>query len=578
MLQTSRPYAGRRVARVPAKRHRLPAELIPEMMHAVLRRCAAPFRTAWRRNWFYRRLLKGKLSDRILFHPRDGLPRRLEDAEALLRGRFQFDGETVDIAEGSVFDHESPSRNWHEALHSFAWLPPLAAAGGDPARTLATNLISQWVKRYPRYSEPEWAPHVMARRLINLFAHGWLVIPNSDVLWRSKLFVSLREQSRQLERIAALAPDGFPRFEAAAALALSGACLDDSPRRLIEGLERLEAEICRQVLADGGYADRAPETVFHADRHVMMVIDALTAIDYPIPGPILSAHDRMAPMLRFFRHGDGALALFNGGRECDRQSIANLLARDEVGGAPFFYAPHSKFQRLTASRAYAVMDCGPVPEGVFANGAHAGCLSFEFSAGPQRLVVNCGALRKWDGALRTTAAHSTVTLADTSLAAVLPAGLARDLVGARMIRGPSEVSSERHQSEHGWRIEAWHNGYLREFGVVHKRCLTLSPDGATLTGGDTLSPQTSRTAPVPFVVRFHIHPDVRVTRAQGGDILLKLPSGEGWRFRSGAEVEIEDSIYLGSDIARKTDQIVLAGTVVGEPVEIAWVFERIGVA
>ena len=43
------------------------------------------------------------------------------------------------------------------------------------------------------------------------------MIANSDMLWRSKLFVSLREQSRMLARIAREAPDGMPRFEAAAA-------------------------------------------------------------------------------------------------------------------------------------------------------------------------------------------------------------------------------------------------------------------------------------------------------------------------------------------------------------------------
>ncbi len=538
---------------------------------------AQPLRTAWRRNWFYRRLLKGKLSDRILFHPNDVLPRKLEDADALLRGRFRFGGEMLDIAEGSVFDKTPPSRAWHEALHSFAWLPPLAAAGGEPARTLATNLIAQWVKRYPRYSEPEWAPHVMARRLVALFVHGRFVVPNSDVLWRSKLFVSLREQSRQLARIAAKAPDGFARFETAAALALSGACLDDSSKRLLQGLERLEEEIGRQILPDGGFADRSPETLLHAYRHVVMVIDALKAIDHPVPGALLSAHDRMTPMLRFFRHGDGALALFNGGRECDRNTLAALLARDEVRGAPFGFAPHSRFQRLVAAKAYAVMDCGPVPQGVYAAGAHAGCLSFEFSSGPQRLVVNCGASPKWNGALRSTAAHSTLTLADTSQAAILSPGTACDLVGARMLGGPQEVSSERRETQHGWSVEARHDAYVRKFGVIHERRLTLAADGCTLTGGDTLRPQNLRKGEVAFAVRFHIHPDVRVSPAQGGDVLLKLPSGEGWRFRSGSPVTIEESVYLGGEPARKTEQIVLTGQVAGDPVEIAWVFERIGV-
>ena len=78
--------------------------------------------------------LAGPLADRILFHPYDALPRRLEDADALLRGRFRFAGETDDAKTGSIFDLAPPSLGWAKALHSFSWLPPLALAGGDPAR------------------------------------------------------------------------------------------------------------------------------------------------------------------------------------------------------------------------------------------------------------------------------------------------------------------------------------------------------------------------------------------------------------------------------------------------------------
>ena len=105
-------------------------------------------------------------------------------------------------------------------------------AGGEPARMLAINLVSQWQKRNARYSEPAWRADILGRRLTNLFAHGRFMLAKSDVLWRSRLFVSLREQARMLARISADAPQGLPRLEAAAAHALSGICLNDNPRRL----------------------------------------------------------------------------------------------------------------------------------------------------------------------------------------------------------------------------------------------------------------------------------------------------------------------------------------------------------
>ncbi len=58
----------------------------------------------------------------------------------------------VEVRDGSIFDMKPPSLEWAKALHSFAWLPPLALAGGEPARVLAMNLMTQWLKRHARYS------------------------------------------------------------------------------------------------------------------------------------------------------------------------------------------------------------------------------------------------------------------------------------------------------------------------------------------------------------------------------------------------------------------------------------------
>jgi uncharacterized heparinase superfamily protein len=551
------------------------------MAASATRRALTPLRMAWRRSWLYRRFLKGQLADHIVFHPWDALPRKLEDADALLRGRFRFHGVGLDVPEGvSVFDLMPPSPAWHEALQGFAWLPALSNAGGAAARRLATNLIGQWVKRYGRYSEPEWLPHIMARRLMHIFSHGRLVIVNSDMMWRSRLFVSLREQSKMLERIAAEAPDGLPRLEAAAALALSGICMDDSRRRQEAGLTRLDAEIERQILPDGGHVSRSPEALLHAYRLAIMVMETLSAVGEEPTHILRNAHDRMAPMLRFFRHADGALALFNGGLEGDARMIGGLLARDELRGQPFHHARHSGYQRLATARTLCLIDCGCLPEGAFSVSAHAGAGSFELSSGNHRIVVNCGAggltHQAWNAALRATAAHSTLTLADTSSAHVLAPGLARDLLGPRMMGGPVLPVSRRAETAQGWTVDTMHDAYEAEFGVRHERQITLSPQGLMVTGKDRLVAANGAAPHCSFAVRFHIHPDVRMSRLEGGGVLLKLPNGEGWRFRAGGgELTVEESVYLGGQVVRRSEQLVIGGAMRGGPAEIAWVFEQI---
>ncbi|HUO02181.1 MAG TPA: heparinase II/III family protein [Rhizomicrobium sp.] len=559
----------------------VPLNLLPEMVEAGAWRLSRPLRVALRSNWFYRRLLKGPLTDHIAFQPHDACSPRLEDADALLRGRFRFYGETVDVAPGaSVFDLPAPSRAWAEELHGFSWLAPLAAAGGEAARLLATELIGQWVKRYPHYCEPQWTAHVMARRLMHIFSHSRSVVLNSDMMWRSRLFVSLREQVRMLERTASEAPDGLPRLEAASALTLSGLCLDDNSRRFATGLALLELEITRQVLPDGGYVSRSPEDLLNAYRHLMMVKDALAAANEEPPHNLRNALDRMAPMLRFFRHGDGGLALFQGGQEGDPKMLASLLARDEVRGQPFGHARHSGYQRLAASRTLVQLDCGGVPGGILSNQAHAGFLAFEMSSGPHRVVVNCGPGGKkhkgWDASLRATAAHSTVTVGDRSAAEILPPGMARDLLGPRLMGGPRDTSTRRSETALGWMVEAGHDAYVPELGFRHERRITLSPQGLMVTGADRLVPVRAHREPVEFALRFHIHPEIRMSRLEGGAILLKLPNGEGWRFRAGGgELDVEESIYVGGDTVRRTEQLVVTGKVRESPVEAAWVFEQI---
>jgi len=166
--------------------------------------------------------------------------------------------------------------------------------------------------------------------------------------------------------------------------------------------------------------------------------------------------------------------------------------------------------------------------------------------------------------------------ADAIAQRILPPGLGRDVLGPRLVGGPHQPASRRSETAQGWTVEASHDAYVPELGLRHERSITLSPQGTMITGADRLVPVTARHGVLDFTLRFHIHPDVRISRLEGGGILLKLPNGEGWRFRSGGgTLTVEESIYLGGDTVRRTEQLVVTGQVRDTPVEAAWVFEQI---
>ncbi len=260
------------------------AVLWPDATHMGLRRAIRPLAIWLRGGWLYRQTLSGPVADHIHFYPDDPRTRRLDEADAFMRGRFRFAGQTLEVREGSVFDQPAPSKAFSAALHGFDWLRHLELAGGDLARQFAVKVTQQWVKRYGRFASFPWQPEIIAERFLNLYAHAQFFLTSSDMAWRSRLFVSLRDQARLLERTIGEAPDGLPRLKSAAALALAGLCLSDA-QSAKAGLKRLAGEIERQILPDGGHASRSPEALFEAFRVLGMVQQVL---DTPASGSCTS--------------------------------------------------------------------------------------------------------------------------------------------------------------------------------------------------------------------------------------------------------------------------------------------------
>ncbi|MBV9757591.1 MAG: heparinase II/III-family protein, partial [Alphaproteobacteria bacterium] len=230
--------------------------------------------------------------------------------------------------------------------------------------------------------------------------------------------------------------------------------------------------------------------------------------------------------------------------------------------------PEAGFQRLHAGRSTVIVDCGATAEAGVDRQAHAGTLSFEFSVGRERLIVNCGAApaagEEWRDACRATAAHSTLVIADTSSSELLPTGLGRR---------PTEVEVQRQGASGAHWLEMSHDGWARPFGSVHRRRLYLSETGEDLRGEDLVEAAT----PQPYAVRFHLHPSVKAIMQQDGEgVLLRLPSGGGWRLRTeGARPVLEESVYLGGPEPRRTEQVVLTGAP-DSPQHVKWAISKVG--
>jgi len=501
----------------------------------------------------YRWSLRGRAPAALGPVPQDLRVGETLTANQLFQGHWSFVGISHEIPNGSPWSVAEKNVNWWAALDGFAWLRHFAAAGGDAAKRHSRALVRDWIGRHRAIAPPAWRADILGRRLLSWLAHSGFLLDGADSAFRSEFLASLNTQARHLARSVALAPPGEGRLVAAVALVAAGRALPGLDRGG-RGRRALERELARQILGDGGHVSRSPSILLD----LLADLVALKLAWQPLaeaPPALINAVDRMAPMLRFFRHGDGGLALFNGSAEESPATIDRVLEFADAEGQPLTGAPHSGFQRLAARRALLLVDSG-------AGGAHAGALSFELSHAKERIVVNCGsgASAAWHDAAAHTAAHSTLVLADTS--SVAPG---RALA----------VAVERTEADGNLWLDLAHEGYLDSFGLTHRRRLWLAASGEDLRGEDRLVARPGASpAPASFAVRFHLHPEIRASLVQAGvAVLLQTGAGIGFRFRaSGGKLALEDSVYLGH---RRSHQVVIHGTAEGAETIVKWALQRI---
>jgi uncharacterized heparinase superfamily protein len=522
-------------------------------------------------------------TDRLLIAPQDLRTADATRASEIYSGRFVFAGKVVICDRRSPFEMTPPSDEWAKTLLSFVWLRHLRAADSSITRANARSLIDEWINVQGGWHSIGWRSDILARRVICWLSQAPFVLQDADARFYRRFIRSLSRQVRYLRRNLNESREGLPRLQAVIALNYATLCMQGQSGHLRANVRRLIDELRRQVLPDGGHISRNPGALIELLADLLPLRQLFAARQLQPPQALINAIDRVMPMLRFFRHGDGNFAQFNGMGPTPVDLLATVLAYDDARGTPVSNAPHSGYQRIDAGQTALLIDTGRPPPIDLSLEAHAGCLAFELSWKHHRLVVNCGLptvnRENWRQVARATPAHSTVTVNERSSCRFLESLSIRRLFGGTpIISGPHDVRIEREPGS--VTLRASHDGYVGDYGIVHMRALQLSPDGLALDGEDIFTPAEGEafdaSATGEFAIRFHMHPAIKASRlADGRGVMLLLHDRDLWTFTTWAEsVELEESVFLaGPDGPRRTAQIVIYGRV-GQLGAVRWSFRH----
>jgi len=216
------------------------------------------------------------------------------------------------------------------------------------------------------------------------------------------------------------------------------------------------------------------------------------------------------------------------------------------------------------------------PEKKVSSNYQAGALSFEIISNGKKLICNSGYFQSHNHQLnelsKSSAIHSTLTLDDRS--------------SCKFNKNKNESSKISHGlkilkknivfEKNYWKINASHDGYLRQYDVIHEREVEFYPEQIKFIGHDKIIFKNS-VKNLKFEIRFHLEPNIKIMKTQDNKSILIDLDGEGWKFNSANnDMNIDNGLYFGKKNSFVDNHnIVISGMTNDENQTIKWEITKI---
>ena len=461
-------------------------------------------------------------------------------------------------------------------LHNFCWLPALNI---KTEKELGCLIIDQWINNFSNYNEKCWTLDVVTMRLIYWISSYEIIFKNSDLIFRSKVINNIVKQTKHLFKNISLVSSGVNKIKSLAALILVGNSFEQYEEYTQFGLKNLEDELGNFVNKDGFVKSKNPEDLFWTLYFLVLIKEWLILSRKQTPAFINIYINSLGICFKFLRFSNGDLPLFNGANHINTEKFYEFLESRgyEFEGMENIFCGYAK---IKSKKIELFMDANNPSSMLHSRNYQAGPLSFELTSGGIKFICNSGSGKNLGEELSylssSTAAHSTVTINDTSSCIFQKNALIRKYFGNSLIEKHNIFKQEFKNDKEFVQCIVGHDGYEKRFKILHERQITLFKSKNHIEGIDSLKCKNLENKNLAFSVRFHIHPDIRITKTMGNDILLSSSGGEGWIFRSPQiPTKIEKNLYLGnSDNIKESSFILLEGNIENENTNIIWHLEK----
>jgi len=491
----------------------------------------------------------------------------------LLDSLIKYNKKKINIENYSlnkVWDNKELKEKDYKNLNSFFWLFSLDLRS---SKKDTQNVILQWIDKNHRYSSKSWEIDIVAKRIIAWTSNSRLTYEDGNTEYKNKFNAIIKKQINHLINEIEGSEWVDDKIIGCAAIILTGLSYKD--HYLKTGLNLLRKLAKFSFDNDGFPKSRNIRQLCFYLKYFILIREWFRESQSEIPDFINENIYYLGQAYAFCWQNNKVDLLFNGSYETNNLDFDHYLKKlgysfknqnNELGG----------YTVLNDKKTSLIMDVGSSPDKKFSSNYQAGALSFEIITNGKKLICNSGYFQNYNHELnelsKSSAIHSTLILDDRSSCKFNKTKNESSKISHGLKILKKNIVFEKNY----WKINAAHDGYLKQYGIVHEREIEFYPEHKKFVGHDKIISKIG-SKNFKFEIRFHLEPNIKIMKTQDNKSILIDLNGEGWKFSStNNNMNIDNGLYFGRKNSFVDNlNIVISGMTNDENKTIKWEIRKI---
>ncbi len=496
-------------------------------------------------------------------------------SQSILNCLIKFDKKKYNIEDFSLNsvwkDSANLNNNNFKKLHSFFWLFTLDLKS---SKKITQNIILNWIGKNDKYKQYIWDLDILSKRIIAWISNSKLTYENSETEYKLHFNNLIKKQTNHLINEIKRSEKLDDKIIVSTAIILVGLSYGDL-YFLKFGIDLLKKILNFSLDSSNFPKSRNLRQLVSYLKYLIVIRELLKESQTHIPEFLDETIFYLGKSYNLLCGNKKNGMLFNGNFQDSNKEFDDYLNflkykfkddSNEAGG----------YVVLKNKKSSLAIDFGKAPEKKFSKDYQAGLFSFEFNYSGEKVITNSGYFQDYKHQLniisKSTASHSTLILNNTS-----NVRFERNKNGNMLVSKNFKILNKEIKSEKSfWLIKASHDAYSKSNGVIHERQIQYFHDSHKLEGCDKLI-KTKNFKSSNFELRFHLLPNIKLTKLLNNECILIESNNAGWKFTcKNHNMDIETGLYFGmKNKYLENKNILVSGLTDPEEQNIFWEIAKI---